>query len=430
MQWYRSGDEPLYIMNTQSLVKDKDFDLANNCDASYLNIYTDHLGLTNDFSDERNLLFYAKVFFHSGTFSKVNGQWKLYSAGGIGLPLLLAPGYLIAGKAGMVAVVSLLAILTLLMVYGLLVERGTNHAQAFALTTGVGLLSPFVFYASHFYPEIPAAFILVLMVKFRQPVPWFGEILLGAAAGYLAWLSTRMLPLLLGCAVIRIWVNRTELRTLLLFITFTVIVTAGSIAYNLHIHGSFVNNGMGIVGAEAALYNFYPAEAPTTKIGLLATFIAHFLDSDFGLIPFYPFLTLYLVVLIANWRSGQIQTWLFFLFFGYTTIISFVPWFGTYCFPARYLTPLMPLFALSKPRFGKAARWLAVIGALWVIIGNVYPSLIFQPTFYTKFGLPFPRLSNTNLTGTDIGLTIFWMAILIFSILKTFKICRTRNNDL
>ena len=153
-----AGDEPHYLLITHSILVDRDLDLRNN----YEN------------EDYRP--------FHWGRLSP-QGPGSV-SAHGIGFPLLVLPGYALAGRLGATWVVAILGALLSMNVYWFCLDLSLSQKaslQAWALSM---FTIPISTYANQLFPEIAAALaILYAYRKFRaHPLPTFPPLLGGVLA--------------------------------------------------------------------------------------------------------------------------------------------------------------------------------------------------------------------------------------------------------
>ncbi len=137
------GDEPHYLIITHSLLVDRDLKIENNhARADYASFYEGEL---------------RPDYIRRGQ------DGAIYSIHGPGLPVLLLPGYALAGVRGAMLTVSVLAALAALAVFDVALLVG---APSIALLTWVGvcLTVPFVPHAWMLYPEIPCALIVAWAV--------------------------------------------------------------------------------------------------------------------------------------------------------------------------------------------------------------------------------------------------------------------------
>src|SRR4029453_4262185 len=117
----------------------------------------------------------------------------IYSIHAPGLPVLLLPGYAIAGYRGAVATMCLLAALVALSIFDL-ASRVAGHGVALATWAAVCLTVPFVPHAWSIFPELPGALIVARAARWVWRTPdasalqWAGR---GLVLGALPWLHTK-----------------------------------------------------------------------------------------------------------------------------------------------------------------------------------------------------------------------------------------------
>ena len=176
-----TGDEPFYLLTTQSLLADGDFDLRNQYDTRSYRSFFDH-------ADD---LWFQSVPQEGGS---------LLSPHNPGLSFLVIPGFALGGLTGTQIQLLLLAAATFALAF-VLADRLTGHRSlCWIVSLGVGLTATAFIYSSEIYPEFPAALALVvaLLVVTRQPRPDLSDGLwLVAALTVLCWLGTKYAPLAL-----------------------------------------------------------------------------------------------------------------------------------------------------------------------------------------------------------------------------------------
>ena len=150
---FPGGDEPHYLVITQSLLADGDLNIENNHQRSDYRAY---------FSDDLEPHVLARG---------VRGE--MYSVHPVGLPLLAAPAFALGGYPAVVVFMLLMAAAASALAW-IWVRRltGSVSAATFA-SVAPGLSVPFVFSAGTVYPEVAGA--LAVMVAFaiglRGPEP-------------------------------------------------------------------------------------------------------------------------------------------------------------------------------------------------------------------------------------------------------------------
>jgi hypothetical protein len=154
------GDEPYYLMMTESLVRDHDLDLAN----QYKEIERSDTGrpdLTPQPGDPRGR------------------HGEQYSRHEPFLPILMMPGYALGGVPGALAVIALFGALLARSTVRFLEEEGIADSTTRALFPLIAFGPPIVFYATRIWPEVPAAFFFVEAlrgVRQQRPTRWIAAI--------------------------------------------------------------------------------------------------------------------------------------------------------------------------------------------------------------------------------------------------------------
>ena len=176
-----SGDEPFYLLTTQSLISDQDLDLSNQYEQRSYESFFDHPdGLWKQ--------------------SVPTGDGRLLSPHNPGLAVLLIPGFALGGLVG--AQVQLLLVAAAAMVLGfLLADRITGRrAICWTVTLAVGLSATAFIYSTEVYPEFPAALALLacmLVVTRRSGLTGLDAVWLAVGASAVCWLGIKYAPLVL-----------------------------------------------------------------------------------------------------------------------------------------------------------------------------------------------------------------------------------------
>ena len=177
-----SGDEPHYLLITQSLLRDHDVQVANNYErGDYLQYYGGLL--------EPHL-------------SRPGLAGPIYSLHAPGLPAVVAPSFAIAGYPGVVVWLSALtAIGTAFVWMAAYALTGDARAAWFGWAV-VALTVPVVLLGSLVYPDAVAGTIIAGAVfaivasarALNRPWRLWGSLGVGGAVGILPWLHTRLAP--------------------------------------------------------------------------------------------------------------------------------------------------------------------------------------------------------------------------------------------
>ena len=340
------GDEPHYLIITQSLLYDFDLKIENNHAREDYRSYVD-AGLRPD-------------YIVRGT------DGEIYSIHMPGLSVLVAPAFLVGGYPAVVAFMILLAALAGALLWRLAFMVTGDAGAAWFGWASIGLCLPMVFHSFTIYPDSAAVLpvlvgVLALLSANRRLVhdearlwPWLG---FGAALAVLPWLHARFALVAGGLGMfvaLRLWSDRRRWRKLAAFFALPVLSAAGWFAFFEVIYGS-PNPRAQYGGLLDAISS---PSFITSGIGGL------FLDQQFGIVPRAPVFLCALagtVLMLRNsHRPGVSPTSLRRLAIEILLLVTpylvstttMRMWWGGWSAPARFVVPLIPLFGL-----GAAMAW-------------------------------------------------------------------------
>src|ERR1051326_4414596 len=189
------GDEPHYLIITQSLLADGDLQIENN------------------HRERQYAPFFAGELRPDYMRRGANGQ--IYSIHAPGLPALLLPAYVVGGYLGTVVFMCVISARTALAIFDLAAAIAGAHA-ALLTWIGVCLTIPFVPHGWLLFPEMPGALAVAwTMLWLWQAVDrrlwvWIAR---GIVLGLLPWLHTTFLVftgILAMALVVRLWQQRKD----------------------------------------------------------------------------------------------------------------------------------------------------------------------------------------------------------------------------
>lgn len=345
------GDEPFYLLMTESLAHDGDLDLAN----QYRDLAHSATGRTDlaPFADDPK-----------------GAHGEQYSRHEPFLPLLLIPGFALGGLYGAVATIALFGVLLVRSTFRWMEDEGIPDAAARAVFPFFAFAPPVLFYATRIWPEVPAAF-------------FFVEALRGMRDARMK----RWLPALLGLVLLK-------LRFVLVAIGLLVGQAAGlpghrplagarrlAVIVGILIVPLLI---MWILTGSATSVHSWGEILPAPGQRYVTGFFGLLTDGMSG-IPFQAPFYLFGLFAITRWRAmprgfrmGVLAGALYVLY-----LLPRPEWYGGWAPPLRYLVFLMPVLAL-----GAASVWdrispgaIAVVSA-WtiglVIHGVTYPWRLFH----------------------------------------------------
>ena len=349
-----TGDEPFYLLTTQSLLADGDLDLRNQYEARSYRSFFDH-------ADD---LWYQSAPTPDG---------RLLSPHNPGLSALVIPGFALAGLRGVQVQLMLMAAATMALAF-VLGDRLTGlRAICWWVALGVGLTATAFIYSTEIYPEFPAALALVvgLLIATRRNQPgWCDALYLAVALTALCWLGSKYVALALPVsAYFLLRANRTGRITL---------VTVGSlsaglfIGFHLHVFGGLTPYGVNVVYAE-----WSTAEIFGGHLGFSERYYRLWglvIDRRFGIGRWAPLLLAAVPALLLLAAKSWERRLILALILVQALIAAFVAitmmgWW----FPGRTMLTVLPLFvvplallAARAETFGKA--FLVALGAYTLTI--------------------------------------------------------------
>ena len=326
------GDEPHYLVITESLLSDGDLRIENN-----------H---ARGDSVARSL---RPDFLRRGR----DGQ--IYSIHAPGVAVVVLPGFVAAGYRGAQGTILLLAAIGGALVWSA-AWRASGHAGAawFAWAAVAGS-STALLQSVLIFPDGPGAFavaagvwLLVRLAKDGAPVGTRAVVLVSSALAALPWLHTRFAVIAagLGAAIAwRLWTvarqagdRRSQLRRVLVFLAVPLASALGWFAYFQLIYGTPNPSAPYGSMAESSWLN-----VPGGLFGLL-------FDQQFGLLIFAPVLALAFVECLRRSRDDEatLNRWCVAIAVAYlaTSATYWMWWAGKPATPARLATAVLPLMAV------------------------------------------------------------------------------------
>ena len=337
---FPGGDEPHYLVMAQSLSRDGDLAIENNhTRGDYLEYYR----------GDRPL---APHYLTRG----VDGE--IYSVHPVGLPLMLAPLYAAGGYTAAWTGLVVVAAATGALLVAWLLRLGLPTSAACFAWVAVYSGAPFFFFSFTVYPEMTAGLMVLaaLLILEGQPAPTAASprgllrwVAVGAAAGWLPWLSSKYAPLAAAVLLVgagRLWwpggrpvpLGRIWKPLLALLAPFgsSMLVWLGFFA----LYWGTPWPGAPYGGDPQT----HPYRLPVGVPGLL-------FDQEYGVLPHAPIHALALAGGLAMWRSGARGrrlavelTLLVAALLG--TVGAFHIWWGGSSPPGRPVVSVLPLLGV------------------------------------------------------------------------------------
>ncbi len=313
------GDEPHYLLMTDSLLADGDLDLAN------------------QFAQRTYRSFFAGTL-QSHT-SPATPPGTMYQVHTPGLPLLLAPGFAWRGYEGARLLMALVAALTAVLVHRLVSQATGSSGLALCAWAAAAWVAPLPLYAVAVYPEAPAALATAVFLLAGRRDPGPGLVAAAAlAAAWLPWLHPKFLPLaLLGLGLTL--ARRGPRGPRLLAALAGAASLAGLLAFFASVYG---RASLSAAYGERFATDVSLARLPTGLLGLLV-------DRQFGLAVVSPLWLLALPGLVLLWRfrPGDALRAALLAAASLGVGASFSMWWGGACPPGRFVVPAVPALALA-----------------------------------------------------------------------------------
>jgi hypothetical protein len=327
------GDEPQYVLLAHSLLSDADVDLAD------------------EFAGRDYAAFFSGTLEpHTSPFSRAPHAYSIHTPG---LPLLILPGYALAGYAGVRLTLCAFVALAAMLVQRVVRRRTGDERLALGAWGLLVFAPPLPFYAMRVYPETPAVLAAAVFLWARATGGPLAAGAAMAAAAVLPWVHPKLFLLsALGLAVTFVrpgrWAGRAGA---------VAVLALSMAALLLHFHAQF---------GRASLHGGFPAtnlDLALLPRGLLAVLF----DRQFGLLAVAPALALAVPGLWWSARRRDLSAAPAALIAGLFLVLSgaFRFWWGGACPPARYVLPAVPaLGVLLAPALGGRPGLAAALGGL------------------------------------------------------------------
>lgn len=334
------GDEPHYLVITQSLLKDGDLKIENNHRERHYAPYFNGV-LPPDFI--------------------VRGRDKqIYSIHAPGVSAIVAPVFAVAGYPGTVLLLLVISALGSALAWHLAwLVTGRADAAWFGWAA-VTLSATWIFHSFTVYPDGPAA-VLVLtgawaLMRAEQEAatdteavsPWLWH---GAALSLLPWLHTRFSVLAAGLGalvLLRLGAVQNPAAKAFAFLAVPSLSFLGWLAYFIGIYGTPDPTAPYGIDRSTSGFQF----VPDGLAGLL-------FDQGFGLLAYAPVLVFGFVgigVMLAQRRSRRAALEHLFVLVPYLIVVThYAMWWGGRSAPARFFVAVLLWMAIPA-----AAAWASM----------------------------------------------------------------------
>jgi hypothetical protein len=324
------GDEPHYLIITQSLLRDGDLRIENNHRRGDYREY-----FAGDLSTPH--------------YRREGRDGAIYSIHAPGLPLLVAPAFALAGYRGVVVFLVLLAALGSALSWHLSWLVTKRSDAAWFGWAAVTLSTSAIFHSFAVYPDGPGGVLALTGIwallrsdeeartADERVLPW---LLHGVALAALPWLHTRFAVVagsLGALIVLRLGTNRNAAGQAVAFLSVPAVSALCWIAFFIAIYGT-PDPSVPYANEEGS-----PAFIPGGLAGLL-------FDQRFGLLAYAPVLLFPLLALgwmIRNRARRRLGLELLFVLVPYLLAVThFAMWWGGTSAPARFFVPMLPMLSI------------------------------------------------------------------------------------
>ena len=329
-----AGDEPHYLVITQSLLRDHDLKVENN----YLH---------GDFRE-----FYANDLKPHYLRRGQNGE--IYSIHAPGLPALVAPVFELFGYPGVLVFLSLVSAGATSLTWTAVWRVTRNAGASWFGWAVVALSAPFFFHAFTMYPDGPGGAVLMVTVLAltlteEEELSAARLAVCGGTLAVLPWLHTRfaILALMAGAVLaLRLMAAKRRVRRLSALLALPVASALAWFAFFYMVYGT---------PDPAAPYNGY---TQTSTANLARGIPGLLFDQQFGLLPNAPaYLTAALGFVPLLRRRPRLACELMAVAAPYAVAVAaYEMWWGGYSAPARFLTPLLLPLAIPAGAWFAGAR--------------------------------------------------------------------------
>ena len=378
------GDEPFYVLVTESLIHDRDIDLRN----QYRDIASSAGGrpdLVPQFGDP------------------VGRRGEQYSRHQPFLSLILIPGYLLAGLPGCVATIALFGALLIRSTLRLLEEEGISSRVSRMTFPFLALGPPLLDYSTRIWPEVPAAFFFVEAIRGSRQRR---GIRLAVALLALSLLKLRFGTIAIALLAVLVIMERKEWKRVLVVLALT---------------GALFAAVWTLVGSSVNVHEAWEV-IPTAPTRMVRGFFGTLFDGQAGILFQAPFYILGIVAIASMKLSKGLQLGMWSGLAYMALLLPRHEWHGGWSPPLRYIVVFVPLLALAAAHLLERyplvpLRFaLAVWTVALVILGVAFPwrkfhlangeSLVgeFLSTMYGRdFSRLIPSFIRTNFAAQAVS---------------------------
>jgi hypothetical protein len=356
---FPSGDEPHYLVIAQSLWRDGDLKIENNHQRGDYREY-----FTSDLDPH---------YLTRGS------DGAIYSIHPIGIAVLLAPIYALAGYQGTVWALILMGAIAAALAWRWTVATLNAPGAATFAWAAIAFSAPFMFNTFTVYPEIAGALAVMIALTTTMRVdrdrsgllPW---IAVGVAIAVLPWLSTKYAPM--SAALLLVVVYRFRRKQPAAHLRDAKVLSIIAI-YALSLAAWFAF--FYVIWGKPLPMAPYGSLVQTTPLNLRFGAPGLLFDQEYGLLAYAPVYILAATGLYQMWRSGadlrRQALEISFIFAALlVTVGAFGIWWGGTSAPARPLASgllllMLPIATAFRSAPAGSPRRAAQHLLLWIGVG-------------------------------------------------------------
>ena len=388
-----TGDEPHFLIMTQSLLRDGDLDLRDNyARGDYLEYHPQPI------SDPHVV--------------EIRGTWQ--PVHGIGLPILSLAWFAIAGRPAVVLMLTIMTAAAIGLTWSLLARLGFDRRSTNLAVLAGGLTLPLVSLSGQVFAEIPAVLLVALGLWAALDLrAGMSTLALLVTLVLLPWLHPKFIAvaiaLLVSTAILQR--DRASLRPLSLALFALATSVLGLVAFSYATYGSALPGGAIVVALSpraedwvGPMIGHFLAAPQVGLVGIL-------FDQQSGLLIANPIYLLAVPGLVLLWRRDKRLA----LASGLVFLSIYLPngmyniWYGGFASPARLMVPAVPALTIMLAgalAFGfRRTRW---VYAVLAVPACLHAYLVMTLPSFSRYGDPATdhnffiaaaeRATNLNLT--------------------------------
>jgi hypothetical protein len=405
-----SGDEPYYLMTAHSLYADGDINLADNYrQRDYFQFYE------KDKNPRLKLGVYGRQGKDPDTVYPINLP---------GISVLMLPFYALSRLAGgalriflLKSSLALWASLLGVQVYLLAKQTWNRERLSLVLWALYAFTAPVLFFAVHLYPELPVAFLSVLIyrkITSRDALSGGRLFLFGLLLSLFPWFGLKYALVFWPLLLIAVYFLLRQHRAGAKIVLFLAPALAGQVLFALFTHALYgsispfsIYEGVMTAEQSRALQDAvldYPLR------WRVESFLNYFLDQRDGLLLYAPLYFFMFIGLVEAFRRAGREALCF--------LLLALPYLGNYAFfthrqghspQGRVLAPLswMAIMLVGyflannrKRAFLFGFRLAALASLVLALLLVLHPSFLYQPTTHEVTSRPgdlFVYLGNMNV---------------------------------